>query len=548
MTKIRRPGLSAGDPAEGEGAAGATLPASSALLNDPLYRRMRRARAVEKVLFRTIATLCGVLAAAALILAGARLTLKRLEGSFDGRIYPHVFALDVAVGGLTPEEAGQALAAAAALAEPATVTLRDGEVSWSYAGADLGVQYDVDGAVAAAMLVGRGPGSWTAHLAAWLRRQDVGPVWRVDSAVARPILQGLASRTGVAPREASLRLEGGKLVAVPGGAGRVLDIEATLARLADAVRNHTGDVQVDLVFRAIPPQVADARPALAQAEPMLRSRLVLTAYDAVEDRSYSWAIDRAAIVGWLRVAPGEKGQGAAVQADRQAVRATLARLAAGLGEGRGLRLEEASDQVLKALAAGGGTVRLYLTHPPRSHTVEAGEALDDIAAQYGMPPALVAEANPGVDPVALRPGQTLIIPPVDVLLPNMPVAQKRVVISLSEQRLRAYENGQLRWEWPCSTGAAATPTLPGTFQVLHKVENAYARPWRIWMPHFLSLCPAGSGCDQGIHGLPASSGGARLWGGYLGEPVSFGSIVLGEEEAETLYEWAEVGVPVVIQP
>ena len=528
------------EPVEGEGRG-------SLLLNGRLYRRVRRARAVERLLFRAIATLCSVLAVMVLMVAGARLSLRRLESSFQGRIYPRVFVLGVAVGGLQPEEAARALAGPAAAAQPATVTLSDGSTTWSYPGADLGVRYDVDGAVAAAMLVGRGPGSWTAHLADWLRRQDIGPVWRVDPAVARPILATLANRTAVAPREASLRLEGGKVTALPGAAGRSLDVEATFARLADAVRYHTGDVQVDMAFRSLPPRVADARPAVAQAERMLQERLTLTAYDAVEDRSFSWTIDSSRIAGWLRVVPGEKGQGVAVQADRTAVRATLTALAARLGGGRGFRLEEATDQVVTALHSGGGTVPLYLAHPPHIHTVEAGETLDDIALAYGLPPALVAQANPGIDPGALQAGQVLTIPSVDVLLPYMPVPGKRIVISLSEQRLRAYENGQLRWEWPCSTGGAATPTLPGTFQVLRKVENAYASPWRIWMPHFLSLCPPGSGCDQGIHGLPVSAGGARLWGAYLGQPVSFGSIVLGSEEAETLYRWAEVGVPVAIR-
>ena len=548
MTKRRASRRESAEPAEGDGGAGARLPSGGLLLSDRLYRRVRRARAVERLLFRGMAILCSVLAAAVLMLAGARLTLRRLEGSFEGRIYPRVFVLGVAVGGLTPEEAARALTGAAAGAEPAAVTLNDGETSWSYTGAELGVHYDVDGAVAAAMHVGRGPGSWTSHLADWLRRQDVGPVWRVDLAVARSVFSALATRTAVAPREASLRVEDNKVTAVPGAPGRALDVEASLARLADAVRYHTGDVQVELSFRSVPPQVADARPAVAQAERMLQRQLALTAYDPVTDRTFAWTLDRAAIAGWLRVVPGEKGQGVAVRADRSAVRSTLAALAAGLGDGRGLRLEEATDQVVTALGSGGGTVRLYLTHPRRAHTIEPGDTLDGIALEYGLPPALVAEANPGIDPSALQPGEMLVIPSIDVLLPYMPAAGKRIVVSLGEQRLRVYENGQLRWDWPCSTGAAATPTLPGTFEVLRKVENAYAGPWRIWMPHFLSLCPAGSGCDQGIHGLPVAAGGGRLWGPYLGQPVTFGSIVVGSEEAETLYQWAEVGVPVSIQP
>ena len=38
-----------------------------------------------------------------------------------------------------------------------------------------------------------------------------------------------------------------------------------------------------------------------------------------------------------------------------------------------------------------------------------------------------------------------------------------------------------------------------------------------------------------------------LWEGYLGQPVSYGCVILSTENAQTLYNWAEVGTPVDIQ-
>lgn len=204
------------------------------------------------------------------------------------------------------------------------------------------------------------------------------------------------------------------------------------------------------------------------------------------------------------------------------------------GDGRGFRLDEATAQVLEALNAGGGTVSLYLTHPERRHTVRPGETFDSIATGYGMPPGVIAEANPGVDPNRLWAGQELVIPSPDVLLPHMPVAGKRIVISIGRQRLRAYEHGALRFDWPCSTGIASSPTLPGVFQVLEKVENAYASRWRLWMPHFLAVYRAGPDFHNGIHALPIQDGGGRLWAGLLGRPASYGCIILGVNEAATL--------------
>jgi len=40
---------------------------------------------------------------------------------------------------------------------------------------------------------------------------------------------------------------------------------------------------------------------------------------------------------------------------------------------------------------------------------------------------------------------------------------------------------------------------------------------------------------------------ADLSAGWAGRPISFGCVVLGVEEAQLLYAWADVGTPVVIQ-
>ncbi len=530
---------------EATDAAGATR--HSVRLADPICRRAQQAEALRRLLVKRAVTLCVVLAVVAAALAAAQLTLRRLQAAQAGRIYPRVWALGQCLGGLTAAEALATLQAPGALAEPGTVTLRDGERRWAFAGRELGVHYDVDGVVQAAMTVGR-RGSWAARLAAWLRREEVAPLWAVDVPAGRAALAALPALVDQPAQEAALSLREEQLVAVPGVPGRALDVDATLEAVGAAVRNRgAGSVEVALSFQQLSPRVADARAALPQAEAMLQRPLTLGAYDAARSETLSWPLERATVVSWLRVVRPGDGPGLAVQVSPQAVRATLARLAAGLDGGRGFRLEEATAQVLNALAAGGGSVTLYLTHPPRTHVVERGEVLERIAARYGMPLSLIVAANPGLQPDRLDVGQTLTIPSLDALLPHLPVPTKRIVVSLGEQRLRAYEQGELRWDWPCSTGLPTSPTLAGTFQVLDKAENAHASRWGVWVPHLLALYPAGSGDYLGIHGPPANALGVSLWAGRLGQPGSLGSIVLGAGEAKTLYEWAEVGVPVAVE-
>jgi lipoprotein-anchoring transpeptidase ErfK/SrfK len=164
-----------------------------------------------------------------------------------------------------------------------------------------------------------------------------------------------------------------------------------------------------------------------------------------------------------------------------------------------------------------------------------------------MPPGLVAEYNPGADLNWLQPGQTLRIPSQDVLTPHVPVPEKRIVIDIEAQQLRAYEQGVLRFSWPVSTGVPDSPTHRGVFQILNKEENAYGSQWDLWMPYFMAIYPAGGDVYNGIHELPILSSGRRLWEGALGHPASYGCIILGIPAAETLYHWSEIGVLVVIQ-
>ena len=86
----------------------------------------------------------------------------------------------------------------------------------------------------------------------------------------------------------------------------------------------------------------------------------------------------------------------------------------------------------------------------------------------------------------------------------------------------------------------------GSFQVLDKIPNAYSQVWGLWMPEWLGIYYSGS-LENGIHALPILSNGQTLWAGYLGTPVSFGCIILSTSDAQTLYNWAEVGTPVIIQ-
>lgn len=122
---------------------------------------------------------------------------------------------------------------------------------------------------------------------------------------------------------------------------------------------------------------------------------------------------------------------------------------------------------------------------------------------------------------------------------------KYIYVDISEQHMYVYDGETLIYSFVASTGMN-NATRTGQFSVLDKIPNAYGATWNIWMPYWLGIYWSGS-LENGIHALPILSNGATLWAGYLGTPISYGCVVLGSYEAQTLYDWVDVGTPVEIQ-
>ena len=212
---------------------------------------------------------------------------------------------------------------------------------------------------------------------------------------------------------------------------------------------------------------------------------------------------------------------------------------------RGLGLVRAMRE---AVIQGRWTVRLRAYHFGSQHTVRSGETLASISREVGIPYPWLEQANPGVGD-SLRVGQVIQVPSPDVMLPLPVIENKRIVVSISRQRMWAYQDGSLVWEWVVSTGIDSSPTAPGVFQVQSHDGTAYAASWDLWMPHFMGIYRPVPSSDfmNGFHGFPTRDSVSLLWTGNLGNPVTFGCILVDTGNAALLYDWAEDGVVVEIQ-
>lgn len=123
---------------------------------------------------------------------------------------------------------------------------------------------------------------------------------------------------------------------------------------------------------------------------------------------------------------------------------------------------------------------------------------------------------------------------------------KSIVVDRSEQKLYAYENAELYMEVPISTGLELTPTPRGTFTVFKKTPSRY-------MQGPLPNIPGNQYYD--LPGVPwnlyFTQEGAVIHGAYwhdsFGSRYSHGCVNLAPEDARKLYEWAELGMQVIVK-
>ncbi|WP_119069604.1 L,D-transpeptidase family protein [Aggregatilinea lenta] len=175
------------------------------------------------------------------------------------------------------------------------------------------------------------------------------------------------------------------------------------------------------------------------------------------------------------------------------------------------------------------------------HVVEAGQELALIALDYGVTTDEIVALNSISDPDLLYVGQELVIPATGEYTPTAAEAPtpsttsgKAIVVSTQEQRIYAYENGQLVHSHLASTGLPDTPTVLGDYKIYVKyVADDMSGP-----DYYLPQVPYTMYFYQGygIHGT--------YWHNSFGRPMSHGCVNLPTAEAKWFFDWAEVGTPV----
>lgn len=122
-------------------------------------------------------------------------------------------------------------------------------------------------------------------------------------------------------------------------------------------------------------------------------------------------------------------------------------------------------------------------------------------------------------------------------------AGKYIDLNLKSQIMAIFENGTLLDAYMISSGKKGMETSQGSFQIRNKARRPWSKAYGLYMPFWMALVPDGK---FGIHELPEWPGGYKEGANHLGTPVSHGCVRLGIGPAERVWNWAEIGTPVII--
>lgn len=128
--------------------------------------------------------------------------------------------------------------------------------------------------------------------------------------------------------------------------------------------------------------------------------------------------------------------------------------------------------------------------------------------------------------------------PAPQFLSGHPEIKKQIIVSLSEQRLYAYEDGYLAATYLVSTGNRVYPTRTGDYAVMSKTPvKTYRGPGYV-LPntHWNTLF---SKSGYFFH--------EAYWHNNFGQVMSHGCVNMRKDDAKFIYDWSEIGTPIIIK-
>lgn len=444
------------------------------------------------------------------------LTANAIAAAFlEGRIYPNVKVAGQDVSLMTRKEA-LSLLKDKKINYKLKVNIAD--KTFDLTTADFGANYDPEKTAEAIYQVGRDNFSVVGLYDSWKNGQN-GYAYELDNQKFNATAQQIVNSLGRPPVNATLKINEGNIEVVPPQPGLKVDPKLLRQAISDTFRLATDQ---NLNFKPVETpadiQPQDTTDAQNKAKTYLSKKIELNYNGKIFTPSPS------DIGHWLVFEPAYGQDKSRPYLDVRVDEAQIHSYVQGVANQ--INISPVNKKIIVANGVRStereGREGLAIDQETASNAiVQAMNANQDLS--FGITASKVAYKTEYNEVVALG-------------------YPKYIEVNLSSQRLWAYQDGQVVYASPLTSGYYKTPTATGLFSIYHKGRNTYldGRPLgydynvfvQYWMPFYQGY---------GLHdaGWRSSFGGSDYY--YNG---SHGCVNLPLATAQFIYGWAEIGTPV----
>lgn len=239
------------------------------------------------------------------------MALVAFQTQYQDKIAPGVSAYGIDLGGMTREEAVNALASTFTYASDTVFTFTEADQTWQLSAQDLGVSFDVEATVndAFAAADGQALAGLIERGSAWFNGYAVAPVIHYDQGVAAERISTLARQINQPAQDATLTLNGTEVITTPSQIGREVDVPATLTHLDSVLLNLGASTTIPLVIYESAPTIWNTDVAASQLRAALSGPLELVAVNMSGETLGPWTATVDQIASLLNIALVDNGDG-----------------------------------------------------------------------------------------------------------------------------------------------------------------------------------------------------------------------------------------------
>lgn len=429
---------------------------------------------------------------------------------YRDRIYPGVVIEQENFGGKTIQQAKSLLQEPS---EKYSLKVVIASKEYKVSPKEAGMKYDVEATAYTAFSAGR---SQPLRLAWFLQRnKKIAYSYSLDTLKFQTYIEQLATKSAVAPKDATIIIKAGQPTIVPEQAGSALNKEQIKQLASAALSQRVESLQVKL--EPVPPKVksSDLSTSLVSAKKVIATQLLLK----FEDKRF--VPSGAEISSWL-VFASDSNLKAQASIDQSKLR-----------------------QYLETLAK-----QIYIAPVNKNVNMENGVKVSESGGVVGRAVNIESLAQLVSGALLSSQNREIAIPVKEVAFKTttnnaLSLDGKYIEVNLTSQRLWAYDNHQLMYESAVTSGATkwGFGTVTGMFSILTKVRNTrlvgYQYGWnydvavKYWMPFYKGYGLHDASWRNGVFGGPD-----YYWNG------SHGCVNLPDATAAWIFDWAPVGTPV----